>query len=283
MESLLSSAFDQLLSYDPTSVRRGLRHIEGLLAHLCRPYDAAGASKRSNNKDKPSVVDTRVADDPAYREFLRLQDGFEWNIALRLISCMEKLLGQESNDLTTLLLLSSLDLLQGVLLIHAPSRRVFARDVNMTILLDLLEPQSSSPQIQSATVNTLVCALVEEWPNVRTFENLDGLASMCTLFKRKSTDKEVKLKILEFLFFYLVPESSSSSPLTTTAKNDEVAIRRSSSSGGSGSSSSNGNSRPGLVFRTTVEKQKMLGKYLSNVDNLVNELRQSQPFGNLMI
>ncbi|KAK9473140.1 cell division protein Cdc14 [Dipodascopsis tothii] len=246
MEALLSTSFDSLSSYDPSSVRRGLRQIEGLLAHLCRPYTSGSRAG-----------DTRIADDPAYREFLRLQDGFEWNIALRLTACLERLLGQESNDLTTLLILSTLNLLQGALLIHAASRRVFAREVNMTILLDLLEPQSS-PAIQGATINCLVCALVEEWDNVRTFEALDGLASVCSLFKRKDTEKDVKLKILEFLFFYLVPEPPRP-PEGSVRSLSSVRARR----------------------RTTEEKQKMLGKYLSNVESIVHELQQNHPFGDL--
>ncbi|KAK9324808.1 cell division protein Cdc14 [Lipomyces orientalis] len=278
MEFLLASAFDQISSYDPAAVRRGLRHIEGLLAHLCRPY-ASASSPSPSKRDRPSSagIDTRIADDPAYREFLRLQDGFEWNLALRLVSCLERLLGQESNDQTTLLMLSTLDLLRGVLLIHPASRRVFAREVNMTILLDLLEPQSSAAAIQAATVNTLSCALVEEWPNVRTFEALDGLASVCSLFTRKDTEKEVKLRILEFLFFYLIPEPGATHQQQTTSKH------ASSSSADGSSGGSSGSGIRGYVVRTSQEKQRMLGKYLSNVDSLVNELRQSQPFGNLMI
>ncbi|KAK9245057.1 cell division protein Cdc14 [Lipomyces tetrasporus] len=280
MEFLLASAFDQISSYDPTAIRRGLRHIEGLLAHLCRPY-ASVSSPSPSKRDRSSSagIDTRVADDPAYLEFLRLQDGFEWNriVALRLVSCLERLLGQESNDQMTLLMLSTLDLLRGVLLIHPASRRVFAREVNMTILLDLLEPQSSPAAIQAATVNTLLCAVVEEWPNVRTFEALDGLASVCTLFTRKDTDKEVKLRILEFLFFYLVPEPGATHQQQATSKH------ASSSSADGSSGGSSGSGIQGHVVRTSQEKQRMLGKYLSNVDSLVNELRQSQPFGNLMI
>ncbi|KAK9468990.1 cell division protein Cdc14 [Lipomyces arxii] len=274
MEYLLSTAFDQLSSYDPSAIRRGLRHIEGLLAHICRPNSSASPKKSS------SGVDNRVTNDPAYEEFLRLQDGFEWNIALRLVSCLERLLGQDQNELTTLLILSTLDLLQGVLLVHPPSRHVFAREINMTILLDMLEPQSSTPSIQGATVSTLVCALVEEWSNVRTFEALDGLSSICALFRRKDTDKEVKLKVLEFLFCYLMPELESS-------QTESPQLGRRSSESGSDDSkasktsiSSNGSTDK---LRTTQEKQKLLGRYLNNVDSLVKELRNSRPFGNLDI
>ncbi|KAK9446666.1 cell division protein Cdc14 [Limtongia smithiae] len=264
MELLLASSFDQLSSYDPSAVRRGLRHIEGLLAHICRPSPDS---------------DHSLLEDPAYCEFLRLQDGFEWNLTLRLLSCLERLLGQPSSELQSLLIISALDLIQGVLLIHPPSRRLFSRSVNMTIFLDLLDPMSD-PSVQSATMNALVCALVNEWANVRTFETLDGLATVCTLFRRKETDHEVKLKILEFLFCYLVPESSSSS------QPESYFSGTSSSHSSPESTSQTTNSQSSCrrhSSRTTQEKQKMLGKYLNNVDSIVSELRKTQPYGELMI
>ncbi|KAK7203252.1 cell division protein Cdc14 [Myxozyma melibiosi] len=282
MELLLSSAFDQLSSSDPSLVRRGLRHIEGLLAQLCRPINSSGGEDDNTQlKDKTSAIDTRVADDPAYREFLRLQDGFEWNVCLRLLSCLEKLLGQENNELSSILIVSALEILQGVLLIHRPSRRVFVREVHMTILIDLLDSQLPA-SVQGATVSALVCALVEEWQNIRTFESLEGLATICTLFKRKSTDKEVKLKILEFLFFYLIPEPQNATPVHIKGSANSV------SSSITITPSNVDNDSESVLYtnlqvRTTEEKQKMLSKYLSNVDTLVNELKQSQPFGNLMV
>jgi large subunit ribosomal protein L3e len=33
------------------------------------------------------------------------------------------------------------------------------------------------------------------------------------------------------------------------------------------------------IDRTTEEKQKMLGEFMSNVEGLVADLRESQPFG----
>lgn len=61
MEHLLSTSFDLLSSYDPVHIRKGLRCLEGFLAKMClsapppRPKDAA------------------------FKEFMRLQSGFEYN------------------------------------------------------------------------------------------------------------------------------------------------------------------------------------------------------------
>ena len=82
MESLLSLSFDYLSSYDGVKIRKGLRQLEGLLAQIClsrTPTDrrssviANGASKQTT-KELSSLKD-----DPAFREFFKLQEGFEWN------------------------------------------------------------------------------------------------------------------------------------------------------------------------------------------------------------
>lgn len=89
MEALLSLAFDNIASKDTQKIRKGLRQIEGMLAQICL----------SNPKSKPSTPGHRrnasavnlgeqqstpkklgqLGDDLAFREFFRLQEGFEWN------------------------------------------------------------------------------------------------------------------------------------------------------------------------------------------------------------
>ena len=83
MEALLSLSFDNISSKDVTKIRKGLRQIEGLLAQICL------ANSRPAHRRKTSVIDdvdtgqsrslSQVAVDPAFREFFRLQEGFEWN------------------------------------------------------------------------------------------------------------------------------------------------------------------------------------------------------------
>ena len=50
---------------------------------------------------------------------------------MRLIGCLEKLLGKESNGTMDMLVIQTLDLIQGVLLLHPPSRGLFAREIHM--------------------------------------------------------------------------------------------------------------------------------------------------------
>ena len=59
------------------------------------------------------------------------------------------------------------------------------------------------------------------------------------------------MKSVEFLYFYLMPET----PYGEEAQGERANTR------------------------TTGEKQAFLGKYLSNVEDLVEDLRESAPFG----
>jgi hypothetical protein len=61
---LLTVGVQQLSSYDPLALRRGLRHVEALVAQLTLPM---------------YQNDGRVGDDARLLEFLQLQDSFEWN------------------------------------------------------------------------------------------------------------------------------------------------------------------------------------------------------------
>lgn len=77
------------------------------------------------------------------------------------------------------------------------------------------------------------------------------------MFKRRDTPREVKLKILEFLYFYLMAETPATGPAPEGAPPGKM-VR---------------------IDRTTEEKQAMLGEFMSNVDGLVADLKESQPFG----
>lgn len=286
MEALLAHSFDYLSSYEPTKVRKGLRQVEGLLAQIClsrakRPVsDKRGSPLLCGAPQSGCKALSELRDDPAFREFFKLQDGFQWNVAMRLVTCLEHLLGRENSGTNDLLILSTLDLIQGVLLLHPPSRILFAREIYMNLLLDLLDP-INCPAIQSATLLTLVTALLDHPANTRTFEELDGLLTVTSLFKQRSTAREVKLKLVEFLYFYLMPETAM---VSTSAPN--TALQRSPSKLGGGPvsrsvnvSGSHSNGRGSRDTRTTEEKQSLLGRYLHNVEDLVEDLKETAPFG----
>ena len=84
MESLLSLSFDYLSSYDGLKIRKGLRQLEGLLAQICLSRSASAVDRRHSmvtpgaSKQAPKKLGA-LKDDPAFREFFKLQEGFEWN------------------------------------------------------------------------------------------------------------------------------------------------------------------------------------------------------------
>ena len=181
---------------------------------------------------------------------------------MRLTLTLERLLSRSSTGANDLLLVSTLDLLQGVLLIHPPSRSLFAREIYMNLLLDLLDP-TSCPAIQSSTVLVLVTALLERPANIRCFERVDGLLGVTSLFKNGSTGREVKMRVVEFFYFYLMPETPIGPGGNSSGLQRSPSKRLGSGSGARGDT------------KTTEEKQGFLGRYLSNVEDLVEDLRDS--------
>ena len=145
MEALLSLAFDNLSSYDVSKVKKGLKQVEGLLAQLCLSLPSSKPTKKpppteggrdGGQKNLPAAKDlSELSGDPAFREFFRLQEGFEWNIAQRILQTLDRLVargGDGQNDIEILLALS---VLQGLLLLHPPSKALFSREMYMNVSL----------------------------------------------------------------------------------------------------------------------------------------------------
>ncbi|OTA96478.1 hypothetical protein M434DRAFT_67688 [Hypoxylon sp. CO27-5] len=300
MEQLLSLAFDNLSSYDGPKIRKGLRQVEGLLANICLSRGQGSRDRRASSVVKDQEMDEyeplppksidEITDDPAFYEFFKLQEGFEWNVAMRLVSTLDRLLARGADGSNDLLILSALDLVQGVMLLHPPSKTLFSRELYMNLLLDLLEPDFC-PAIQSATIVTLVTALIDTPRNTRTFENLDGLLTITSLFRNRCTSREVKLKLIEFLYFYLMPETPSI-PSARAAQDPQLPglLQRSPSKLAKafafGVSKGADSGRPRSAgegeTRTQEEKQALLGRHLSSVQELVEDLRQNTPFGGVV-
>ncbi|KAG9243717.1 cell division protein Cdc14 [Calycina marina] len=290
MEALLSLSFDNLSSYDSAKVRKGLRQVEGLLAQIClsSPSSTWSQKRRSvvlpDDYPPPEKGLQDLSSDPAFREFFKLQEGFEWNVALRLVTCLDKLMGKSNDDTMDLLIIQTLDLVQGALLLHPPSRTLFSRELYMNHLLDLLEP-INCPAIQSATIITLVCALIDTPQNTRTFEILDGLLTITSLFKSRETTRDVKLKLVEFLYFYLMPETPSIPSAGATVSIPVIIQRSPSKLAGAFNRGEDGGRKSAdsesETTKTTQEKQYLLGRHLNNVDDLVADLRESTPFGGI--
>ncbi|KXJ91117.1 putative cell division control protein [Microdochium bolleyi] len=289
MENLLSLAFDNLSSYDGPKIRKGLRQVEGLLANICLSRQSQPRERRGSvmtdsiREDSPTPPGTLLdlTDDPAFYEFFKLQEGFEWNVALRLVNTLDRLLARGGDGSNDLLIMNALDLTQGVLLLHPPSKAIFGREMYMNLLLDLLEPDFC-PAIQSATLLTIVTALIDVPQNTRTFENLDGLLTVTSLFRSRGTSREVKLKLVEFLYFYLMPEIPS---IPSAGARDSMPglLQRSPSK----LAKAFGGGRPRAdsdtcEIRSQEEKQALLGRHLNSVEELVKDLQQSTPFGGVV-
>ena len=148
------------------------------------------------------------------------------------------------------------------------------------MLLDLLEP-CNCPAVQSATLLTLVVALIDTPQNTRSFEALDGLLTVTSLFKSRSTARDVKLKLVEFLYFYLMPETPS---IARADARDSVPamLQRSPSklarafTGSGAVLGGTGESRrkraDSVATRSTEEKQALLGQHLHNVEGMPAEM-----------
>ena len=101
---------------------------------------------------------------------------------------------------------------------------------------------------------------------------VDGLLTVTSLFKSRGTSREVKMRVVEFLYFYLMPE-------TPFHNGVGGGLHR------SPSKRVGGGERGGRQVRTktTEEKQALLGRHLSNVEDLVEDLRESAPFGACLV
>lgn len=156
------------------------------------------------------------------------------------------------------------------------------------MLLDLLEPDFP-PAVMGATLLTLVVALIDTPQNTRTFEKLDGLLTISSLFRSRSTSRDVKKKCIEFLYFYLMPEVPSipsaqargSVPALLQRSPSKLAKAFSSEAPREGGGRERRDSE-GPYTRSQEEKQHLLAKHLNSVDDLVRDLQGNTLFGGVV-
>jgi hypothetical protein len=122
--------------------------------------------------------------------------------------------------------------------------------------------------------------------NTRTFEALDGLLTITSLFRSRETGRDVKLKLVEFLYFYLMPETPSIPSSNATVSVPALIQRSPSKLAGAFHRTDTGAGRKRADSetdtRSTEEKQGLLARHLHNVDDLVADLRESTPFGGVV-
>lgn len=246
-----------------------------------------------------------LREDAAFREFFRLQEGFRCNgkrfacaksqvqkltvietVVSRLIATLERLLGMPGCSENDIVILSALELLQGMLLLHPPSRSLFSREIYLNVLLDLLD-SANPPALQSQTLLVLLTVLLECPRNARTFENMDGLLTVASMLKSRGTAKDVRVRAMEFLSFYLMPEAAPASEEERDEHDTDTVQRipskavgglqsHSRTSSNESGSSMDVDNEPGMT-RSTAEKKAYLERWLGNVDWLVQDLPGGVP------
>ncbi|KAF3088655.1 60S ribosomal protein L3 [Orbilia oligospora] len=274
-EEVLSQAFDRLShSHSPTSIQIGLDAIDEYLALVCStpvPICSPVAAKisiatASTTLDPQEKLPYPTS--PWIKEFRKLQDGFQYNIALRLVGCIDRILIEKKNSQQDIFLTSCLQCLQGTLLLHPESRNLLAREAHMAIFVQLLTRRQPL-DLRVLTIDTLVSALLECPANMRTFEALNGLQTISLLFRNRQTPERVRLRVIEFLYFYLLPEVEDSQG----HQRNRYQMRE------SGYSSAQvvviGNERVmGPKTRSIEQKEEMLGKHLKGIEGIVRDIRR---------
>ncbi|KAH7887443.1 cell division control protein 14, SIN component-domain-containing protein [Phlebopus sp. FC_14] len=188
--------------------------------------------------------------------FLDLQDTFECNVPSRTLAWIQiatsqiestagKSFERRENELNTLCsqLYQLLSITQGIVLHHTSSKAFLGRKYSLEVLIALLTTSRHTPMIthelgtggsvlspssnksssvahlSSAVLDTLLCVLVDSSPALRAFEEVNGVHAVVKILKRAGTPREVRMKCLEFLYFYLMDETgthdTSSSPLVS--------------------------------------------------------------------
>ncbi|GAA5979299.1 hypothetical protein JCM10908_002871 [Rhodotorula pacifica] len=249
LKASLDAAIDDLLSIRSSSARQtaALASLETVIARFAVVVDSAPSS---------ALLGT----------FSRWQDSPSRNVAATLLEWLGRNLVRRDLAATESGLLSDsfptdaircLRLLQGLLLLHRPSQRFFARRSTheiMLAILDLARPNNpgtpllatpkphpspvlfpptpaASPslsgnpsevdantalctQLSLAVLDVLLCGLVDRPKNMRVFEDVGGLAAIVRVLKDKTVAQSVRIKVLEVLFFYLMPETTTTSQAT---------------------------------------------------------------------
>jgi hypothetical protein len=273
----LHDALDHLTSRETAHIKKGLAALEQHLASI--------ALQPAGDNGYPSD------EDPAYCAFLASQDTFDGNIAGQLCHLLRRLTDDGDAEVEATAS-QALMLLQGCVLLHRPSQRLFARQCNLQLLLDLIARETASSTLCIAALTTLVCCLVDRPASLRVFEACRGLELLCDTFKAAKTPHPVKIKMLEFFYFYLMPEKQESareaqdgqaetvrSPSKTVGRRiiprDLVGVVIDDEEGTVRAAPLN---RSGPLLRSREEKKRLLGLHLTNVDALVASFDALAPF-----
>ncbi|KXN89487.1 Cell division control protein 14, partial [Leucoagaricus sp. SymC.cos] len=198
---------------------RALERLEKQIAASCLTADKKDESRKS------------------WDHFLALQYTFECNVPSRFLTWislsttrLEQAVSKGTPDerILTSQLAKALCIIQGIVLSHNASKEFLSRKYSLEILLELLlasrhssspseEDRSSSARkkqptdvpLTSTVLDTLLCILVDSPSALRAFESAHGVQAVVKILKRAGTPREVRMKCLEFLYFYLLDETGA--------------------------------------------------------------------------
>ena len=160
----------------------------------------------------------------------------------------------------------------------------------MNLLLDLLDA-SAGAAVHSGALAVLAAALLGSPANARAFDSAtDGIATVASLYKDPATDAFVRAAVEDLLAAYMMPEVPPSEPESLrgpvrsepaakigAARASLLAIGRRASTvpelPAGETSLWDGDGSAVSVTRSGGEKRKLLGRYMSNVDELLEAAR----------
>ncbi|KAG9123922.1 hypothetical protein FRC07_013496 [Ceratobasidium sp. 392] len=207
-----------------------LQHIHAILADVCveqstepRPWSNQLPLFLSLQNDFETNIASRILSSGIVSASVALRAVDE----IRVKGSSDRPASSTTVDVTSL----ALSALQGMALIHPRSKAYMGRKLSIQTLLDLLTAlrhASTNPDDPDATVlsgvnttdttlavslsplacsviDTLLCLLVDSPSALRVFEECNGLDAIVRTLK-KVTGQQVRMKCLEFLYFYLQDE-----------------------------------------------------------------------------
>ncbi|KAI0072982.1 CDC14-domain-containing protein [Panus rudis PR-1116 ss-1] len=244
LQEVLQDALDNLASTRTSLVQKGnaFNTLEKLVGEICVKDDEESKYKLEFFVALQDTFQCNVAS----RLISWLRES-----TLRLDSLTSRgTLDQEKETEVNMLssqAIQALSIVQGVSLTHTASKSWLGRRSSLEVFLDLFMvarhvlPTSSSKEnkqpsestdtrsrsrsgpppvsLASAVLDTLLCILVDSCPALRVFEEANGVQHVVKILKRAGTPREVRMKCLEFLYFYLLDETSvpnSMLPTSTT-------------------------------------------------------------------
>lgn len=262
MEDNILAIVDLLDSQNIEEICKGLNKLDALLLRLLPQIEGSWTPKVSRSLDETKspfrlsskggnledgTRSPKPSEDPKIRPstktngseelklFLKLQDNFQFNIASHLLNYYKHV--QEIDDD----ILTCNRLLQGLLLIHPASRKLFNRDLNMKLMIGFLDDDRLFIRVTISFISTIIHILLKDLRNFRVFEANNGCSLLIRKFNLSSFDPKTSLnsssaegtltqqnlnfKIIEFLIFYMIEEDMIPNEVTKSIAEKSALFR----------------------------------------------------------